>query len=55
MKSQKIPNSDNIRIKPELNIIESNLPPNLKIYEQQLLSDLGFCILNWFSTTITQS
>ena len=47
MKSRIFSNKNNIRIKLELNIFKSTLPPNLQSFTQKLLSGDGFLVYIW--------
>ena len=42
LKSRLHSNKQKLKIKPELNNSQSNLPPNLQSFKQKLLSDSGF-------------
>ena len=42
--SRLLCNKHKPKIKQEINIIQSNLPPYLQSFKQKLLSDIGFIV-----------
>ena len=48
MKSRLHFNKHKPKIKREINITKSNLPPHLQTFKQKLLSGKGFIKYNWF-------